>query len=306
MNSLQGDAMNWIGDGKEGASFEIHGNELTLIGGKQGTPFNVRMDLQTPLADYYFHVIIQEMTKSLSIGVVTPAEFKTGWKTQGMFYNGNLTNGSGAKAVSWGPRFEAGDSLGVRVISTAGFLEVVFYKNGKSLGTGFLIENVDNKNYCPCIHLDGQAKLTIEIPEALPPKEISTEVPTDMYGPWKLVEAVTRDGTPLNMPGRPVTLDLSREQHDALKMHIKAGNPINCSAKIVGDNGNSLTIKMGRMMSGRMMPPPGLREIETLLCGLGANTLTLENDDRLTLSNEPTRTVWVRNPRDPQTLTSYR
>jgi hypothetical protein len=301
-NPLHGTPLNWISDGKLGASFEVTGeNELTISGGKRGTPFNLRVD--TTESDYYFGFTIQSKTSSLSIGVVTPSECLGGWKTKGMFYNGNLTNGSAAKAVSWGPHFKEGDSVGVRVID--GGKEVVFYKNGKSLGTGFALADTGGKVFCPCIHVDGDAKVSIEVPAVLPPKEVFSEELTGIVGPWKLVEAVTEAGVSLPVPSSVSTLSVEREG-DALKLHFKVGNPINGGAKILQDNGNSLSIEMGHMMSGRMMSPPGLREIEALICGLGADTISLSEDGKLlTISKEPKKTVWERNPRDPQPLTSY-
>jgi hypothetical protein len=302
-NPLRGTPLNWISDGKPGASFEATGeNELTINGGKHGTPFNLRVD--TSEANYYFGFTIQAKGKSsISIGVVTPSRFLGGWKTKGMFYNGNLTNGSAAKAVSWGPRFEEGDSIGVRVID--GGNEVVFYKNGKSLGTGFALADTGGKAYCPCIHIDGDAKIAIEVPAELPPKEVFSEELKGIEGPWKLVEAVTEAGVSLPVPSILSTLTVARDG-DTLKLHMKVGNPINGSAQILQEKGNSLSVEMGHMMSGRMMSPPGLREIEALICGLGADTISLSEDGKvLTISKEPKKTVWERNPRNPQPLTSY-
>lgn len=304
-NTLYGTAMNWIGDGKDGASFDIQdATVISVLGGDDGTPFNLRLDLQTPRPDYYFQVFIQDITGSLSVGIVSPDEFKSGWKTKGMFYNGNLTNGSAALSVNWGPRFGTGDSVGVRVLTTSENVEVTFYKNGKSLGTGFFIENLSNQIYCPCLNVDGEAKLRIEIPEELPPQELLEEEDLAMPGPWKLVEATREDGTALTMPGRPATMELSRHQ-TTLRFAFRVGNPISGSAKILVDNGDTLTLEMGPMMSGQMMPPPVLREIESLICGLNPNTLTIENG-RLILGNGGTTTVWERNPRDPLALPRYK
>jgi hypothetical protein len=305
-NALYGTAMNWMGDGKDGASLEIRGTVLDVRGGTPGTPLNLRMDLQTPRPDYYIQVGIPEMTQasSLSVGIVAPAEFQTGWKTKGMFYNGNLTNGSCALSIQWGPRFGVGDSVGVRVITTNDNVEVIFYKNGISLGTGFLIENHDIL-YCPCIQVDGDVTLAIEVPKELPSKEFVPVEDVDMPGPWKLVEAVTGDGTVLNLPGRPATMDMARDG-DTVHMNLRVGNPIHGHAKIVaGNNGPSWTLEMmGPMISGRMLPPPVFRDIETLLCGLEANALSLE-DGRLTISNGPKKMVWERNPREPLALPNY-
>ena len=303
-NTLYGTAMNWLGDGKDGASFEVRGNVLVVQGGTtQGTPFNMRLDLKTPRPDYYFQVVIQEMPLSLSVGVVTAEEFQTGWKTKGMFYNGNLTNGSCALSINWGPRFRAGDSVGVRVITSEEQVEVVFYKNGNCLGSGFLIENND-VIYCPCIHLEGNARLAIEIPKELPPNEYIQKEDVDMPGPWKLVKAVAGDGVVLNLPGRDTTMEISRDGA-TLTMNFQVGNPIHGQAKIVADNGKSLTLEMmGSMTSGKMLPPPVVRDIESLVCGLNANALHLVGG-KLTLSNGPKKLVWQRNPREPLALPNY-
>lgn len=304
-NNLYGTTMNWIGDCKDGASIEVQdGTVLNVLGGDDGTPFNVRLDLQTPRPDYYFQVLIQEMTESLSVGIVKPGEFQPGWNIAGMFYNGNLTNGSAALSVNWGPRFGSGDSVGVRVITTSENVEVIFYKNGKSLGTGFVIENQSSQIYCPCLSIVGDAKLRFEIPEELPPPELYVTEDLAMAGPWKLVKAVYDDGTAVTMPGRPATMELWRDQA-TLKFAFKVGNPISGSATILDEHGDTLTIKMGSMITGLMMTPPVLREVESFICGLNATSLKLSNG-KLILRNGSKKAVWERNPRDPLALPSYR
>ncbi len=297
--------MNWIGDGKDGASIDVQDDTiLNVRGGDEGTPFNVRLDLRSLIPDYYFQALIHEVTGSLSVGVVAPDEFQSGWKSAGMFYNGNLTNGSAALAVNWGPRFGSGDSVGVRVITTSESVEVVFYKNGKSLGTGFLIENQSSQIYCPCFSIVGDAKLRCEIPAELPPQELYVAEDLAMAGPWSLAEAIDDDGTALTMPGRPATMELSRDQA-TLRFAFKVGNPISGSAKIIDEHGDTLTLEMGSMLTGLMMTPPVLREIESYICSLNATSLTMSNG-RLILRNGHKKTVWKRNPRDPLALPSYR
>lgn len=296
--------MNWVGDGKEGASFEVSGeNEISLDGGKRGTPFNVRMDQATG-NDYYFQLNLTQVGSSLSIGVVTPSEFSGGWRTSGMFYNGNLTSGSAAKATSWGPRFGAGDTIGARVTQGGGTVEVAFYKNGNSLGTGFRLA-ANNNVYFPCIHVDGEAKMTLEIPAELPSKDLHEEAFSGMDGPWKLVEAVNESGNQLEIPSaRPIELKVKRTSDDALQLGFKVGNQVSGGAKILQDNGTMLQIQTSHFMSSRMMPPPQLREIENLISGLSPDTMSLQGN-QLILAREPKRTVWERLARTPQTLTSY-
>jgi hypothetical protein len=308
---MYGALMEWVGDGKTSASFEIQGNVLTIIGGQNGTPYNLMLNMKTPLNDYFFDVHIEENPISyvdeskrlqLSVGVVTEKEFLSGWGTKGMFYNGNLTNGSAALSTNWGPRFGIGDSIGVRVLTTSDCVEVIYYKNGKSLGTGFLIEN-QGKFFAPCLSVDGDVKLRIDFPPNLPAKELVVIEDLTMFGRWKLVEAVGDGGTPLCLPRGNVIMDLVREE-DVIRFSAKVGNPISGSAKILVDNGNTLTIKMGNSISGRMMPPPVYREIESLICNMGTNTLTLENG-KLIFWNVPKRTVWIKDPRNPLALPSY-
>jgi hypothetical protein len=279
---------------------------LVLNGGKQGTPFNIRLDLPQSVTDYYFKVRLVDVQGSLSIGVVTPSEFLGGWKTKGMFYNGNLTDGSAAKAVSWGPRFEAGDSVGVRVIRADGSVEVIFYVNEKSLGTAFSLVRVpEDKQYCPCLHLDGEAKVILELPQELPTKAIYEEKFTGIQGVWRLVEGSSEEG-PLKVPSTSIVLHLNKEA-DHVRLAIKVGNPMHGNAKIVEDQGASLKIQMGPLMSGRMMPPPELFAVEQFLSKLDPDVLTLDSSDRLTLTHtDPERcSVWIRKFRTPQTLTSY-
>ena len=306
VNLLHGTMMEWIGDGKAGASFESQGDTLTIIVGQHDDHYNLRLDMKTPVQDYYFDVHIEENPtsddKCLSIGVVTEREFHPGWGTKGMFYNGNLTNGSAGLSISWGPDFGVGDSIGVRVLTTSESIEVVYYKNGKSLGTGFLIEN-QGRFYMPCISVDCDVKLRIDFPSNLPGKELVVSEDLTMFGRWKLIEAVGDSGSPLCLPREDVTMNLRRKQ-DVIMFSADVKNLISFSAKILVDNGNTLTIGMGNTSSTRMMPPPVYQEIEFLIGEMEANTLTLE-DGQLIFWNVPKKTVWIRDPRNPLALTSY-
>jgi len=122
------------------------GQVLSLNVNPRGNPMNF---LFTPSATttarpskFYFLVDILSMdtdSSSLSIGVARPSEFRKGFMTKGMFYNGNLTNVSGALKVSYGPRPKRGDKILVEYTEQEDSFQVKFYVDGKSLGIAFQI-----------------------------------------------------------------------------------------------------------------------------------------------------------------------
>ena len=313
-NTLYGTTIsfdNWIGDGKEGATIVNQGEEqelqmLHIHGGQRGTPFNCHLDVSKESEcedDYFFQVSILEMSGSLSVGVVTPCEFQPGWRIKGMFYNGNLTNGSAALAVSWGPRFGVGDSVGVRLRSTSENVEVTFYKNGESLGTGFSIKTSSLQLYCPCLIVDGNVTIEFTIPEELPSLEIVKEQEVSIPGRWKLLDATKEDDSAIVIPRRPITLEIWRDEM-TVKFAFRVGNSISGSAKILNDTGNTWMIESVGMMSTLIGLPPDLQKIECFIGNLNPNTVSLENG-KLTLRNGPKSTVWERNERKPHALSNY-
>ena len=169
-NSLNNSKAAWIGDGSEGSTLTVNGSDLTIGSATRGTPFNVRLDCEEAVAtkDYCFNVKIAELNGNISVGVVQKDEFKPGWKTKGMFCNGNLTNASAALKTSWGPHIKQGDTMGVMVTHGSDkTLKVTFYKDEQCLGTGFALPN-NSKTFYPCLHVSGSAKLVVEYPANLP------------------------------------------------------------------------------------------------------------------------------------------
>lgn len=309
MNSLYNASQAWVGDGSTGGELIVDENNLSIASASAGTPFNVRLDCSDELAaaDYYFQVQIKEMKGNFSIGVVTKAEFHPGWKTKGMFYNGNLTNGSGALKISWGPRFQAGDSLGLRFSTKESGVEIAFFKNGASLGVGFRL--VNNKNvYYPCLHVGGQIKLSTEFPSELPSAEYSHPSMTSsgFYGDWQLIEAF--DGqSPIPFPtSKLIKAMLSKESHGTLQLGFKVGNSLNARTKIIHESDAELSIEHGPFMMTKMMPPPELRPLESLLSQKKMTTIKMEQDGTtLLISGPEMKTKWRRFVRVPEALGSY-
>ncbi|CAB9531075.1 expressed unknown protein [Seminavis robusta] len=303
MNSLHNKEMTWVGDGSDGNTLTQTGNDLVIASKSGGTPFNLRLDSEQASQDYYWQATIQKLKGNLSFGAVSKDGFKPGWKTKGMFYNGNLTNGSGALKVSWGPRFEVGDAVGVRV-SPGESLTVTFYKNGECLGTGFRLSN-NTTTFYPCLHVSGSASLSVEVPEALPSTELSTPNVTGFYGDWKLDKAWDGEN-PLTIPDdRPLRLELINEG-SKIKMHFKIANNIGGGASILEQNETTMKVDCGPFMMSRMMPPPEFRTLENLIGTKKITTITLDDSNgTLTVTGPEMKTEWSRLIRAPEALNTF-
>lgn len=326
-NSLStASSLQWIGDGSgDGNILDVNDdNKITIGSASAGTPYSVRLDYEgtsssnneSPFSsNYCFRVHIEELNGHIALGIVQKKEFQPGWKTKGMFYNGNLTNGSAALNTGWGPYIQVGDTIGVMVMkSSNNVLRVLFYKNQQCLGTGFELANINsNTIFYPCLHVSGTVKVKVEYPSQLPTNiEPETTPPTGFTGDWELQEAydgVNSIDVPTNFG--PFLLRLTREPKDnnMIELGFKLGNRIGGKATIVSETSNSLTISCNPFMSTRMMPPPEIRSLEVLF-GKTITTLTLEEDDNgtatnLSLSGPEIKSTWKRHIRVPTALTSY-
>ena len=278
MNILYGLISQWITDGSNGSLTQTF-PELTASSSSQGTPYNVMFDidlasLPTAAGSMYYQVEVQKLNGSLSVGVVKREEFLAGWKTRGMFYNGNVINGSAALIVGFGEHPVEGSTVGVYVCreELSNETRVVFYWNNQCLGTAFQLNNDDAKNhvYLPCIQVCGEVTLEYSAPEDLP-RTIEREYPkaSDPYvGNWKLEEAFV--GPELGQFPLPTDLDIilrlsPANTADAYNLALKVANQLHTTVKKVGKIDGSDEIKVGPVASTLMMPPPHLRKVERYL-----------------------------------------
>lgn len=262
--------VSWISDSAEGGSVVENGNEVSVSAARQGTPFNVRS--KTPASDFfYFAVEIRELTGSVSVGLVTPGEFQPGWKTRGMFYNGNVTNGSGALITGFGKYVTVGDTVGVRKVNNDTATEVQFLVNQKCLGTAFSLENATSKTFCPCVHVSGNVKFVYrEIATSFADFVLndstaeSEEAATGYEGDWKL-RTLNMNGAAVVLPSNhPVVLSIHGAPNPT-KICAKVANTMSGSVQIIGDSlgeSGALDVRIGSMTSTRMMPPPELQALE--------------------------------------------
>jgi hypothetical protein len=217
---------------------------------------------------------------------------------------GNLTNGSAALKVNWGPRFSAGDKIGL-LVSKGEALEVAFFKNGECLGKGFQLAG-NHATYYPCFNVTGSCSLAVHVPENLPSTVMNAPTPTGFVGDWKLEEAWEGE-TAIPIPGgRPLTLALGKAaKGGGIQLAFKIANSINGQAKIVEETETSMTIESGPFMLTRMMPPPEYQPMENLIGSNSITKLDLEDDVKLTLSGTEMKIVCSRLARTPEPLSQY-
>jgi hypothetical protein len=288
-NTLYGEPTNWVGDGSGDGTIHVDGTVITVASATQGSPFNVLDDVNLDDDDnnvaYYFEGTITELDGSFSFGVIAKDEVAPGYKARGVFYNGNLTNGSAALRTGFGKYIQVGDTVGVLYDATATTTssssnQVYFYVNGQCLGLAFDIPS-SNKQYLPCLHVTGTAKINIAVPETLPTKRDRDASPSgnDPYqGEWKLNKAFY--GPELGkfpLPDNHNIIASFEEVQDAAsstvvyRFGIKVGNSMGTDITLTGKKfeGGFDEVTIGPIRSTMMMPPPELQPVEFELIGKG-------------------------------------
>jgi len=262
------DASKWVGDGSEGATLAVDGSTVTFGSARRGTPYNVRLVATTDpsgSALYYEVELGEALEGSIAVGLVTATEFKPGWGTRGMFYNGNLTNGNAGLRIGVGDRPKPGDRVGVYLRRDGDACRVAYYLNDRCLGVGFALAASPDA-FHPCLHVDGKATLTYSAPSAFP--ATTSRQPAsfrDPYsGEWLLKKAFTGPELhELPMPeGVKVVLTFGLAEQKHYHLSIKVANTLRCTVEITGKMENFDAIKVGPTSSTLMMPPQELQPLE--------------------------------------------
>mmetsp|Transcript_50150 Transcript_50150/g.57928 ORF Transcript_50150/g.57928 Transcript_50150/m.57928 type:complete len:327 (+) Transcript_50150:33-1013(+) len=277
-NSLFGVDGTWIGDGSNGTLTTSSSSDISVVSGTRGSPFNVMFDVVAGSTEpMYFEVDVIELSGNIAIGVVCKAELLPGYKTRGMFYNGNVTNGNAGLIINFGDYVKANSKVGVLVQrETSGAVEVIFYMDGVCLGAGFCLPQFGTEEVLsPSFHVTGKAKVSFHVPSELPgTKERSNAGGESGYvGDWKLERFST--GPELHefpLPvGRDIILTVAKEdegeEESSTKfwVSIKVANMLRCKVEIVGKMENFDKVSVGGVMSTRMLPSPELQTLEQLV-----------------------------------------
>ena len=319
----------WIGDGTDGATLLQVSDDpdegsapstITFGTAKRGTPYNVRLDSSaspsppfSPADALYYEITLDEVgSGNLAMGYVTRDNFLPGWKTRGMFYNGNLTNGSAGLRMGFGPFLKAGDTVGSYLIRDNNTVKVVFYLNGRCLGPGFVISASCTDVFYPCLHLDGMATVTYFTPKTFP-SVVEREPATfdDPYnGDWLLKKAMTGPELhelPLPEDAKIVLGFGNNDGGGTYRLSIKVANMFNTSVKIVEKTEAFDKIEVGPAMATRMMPPPDLEPVERFM-EEGLETLykmIVSGDGSLILTGPAAEMICERYEKSFDPVTSY-
>lgn len=283
----------WISDGSQGSTITVNDDDesVTATAATQGTPFNLRSKTGIKAdALAAFSVNIRALSGNVSIGLVASEEFQPGWKTRGMFYNGNVSNGSAALIVGFGKYVQAGDQVGVRKFRSNDKTQVHFIVNGRDLGVAFCLEeeNGGNKTFYPCVHVSGTVTFVYkEIVQSLAENKVKEVEETadpslGFEGDWK-VEAINVDGNQVELPPEHPIIISFNGGLEPTSIAVKVVNTARGSVKVTSqDKGAArgpgpLDIVVGPMASTMMLPVPPLDKIEqTITSAVAAMTkLTL-------------------------------
>eukprot|EP00516_Mucochytrium_quahogii_P012375 CAMPEP_0203803456 /NCGR_PEP_ID=MMETSP0100_2-20121128/12850_1 /ASSEMBLY_ACC=CAM_ASM_000210 /TAXON_ID=96639 /ORGANISM=" , Strain NY0313808BC1" /LENGTH=285 /DNA_ID=CAMNT_0050711187 /DNA_START=185 /DNA_END=1042 /DNA_ORIENTATION=- len=252
------------------------------------------LSLNNPGAQYFELKV--DAGKGVWFGLADEDHFGEGWKSSGLMYGGNLSDGGGLKRSNFGGWPKAGDVIGMRAeIVQGSTLRVDFSLNGEGLGTGFEITPLQSAHLLPLYPVvsfhDPPAEATI--------CRKSAPAPESMERPGT-VEATSIDGQ-WSIAAKSIDPTLERDVDDVVFAVEPSMQDITLSAQVA----NSMRVTLNRMsphtVMGRecimtmMMPPPFLQGLEEKVCEilkstkdlkLGTNELVLEYGDG-TLRLEP-------------------
>lgn len=298
------DKTKWIVDGSNGSNVSVQAADslgmanISITGGERGTPCNARLNdptnILSPSDSLYFEITLcDEKSENISIGFVTKEEFLPGWKTKGMFYNGNVTNGSAGLVIGFGPYPKANDTVGAYLQRSESTCKVIFYVNGRCLGSAFDLKAAPDTTLYPCLHLNGKMNVKFTVPQLLPTVVDREPVRYDdsYSGDWLLNQAFT--GPELGELSLPSDVVISMETGDkkTYKLNVKVANSIFASFVIYGKIENFDKIKnIGPVCSTRMMPPDELMSVESFISSAldgGLSKMIVTDDGRTLIMSGP-------------------
>jgi hypothetical protein len=223
---------------------------------------------------------------SVSVGVCTETEFQPGYKNKGMFYNGNLTNGSAALKTSFGPYLKNDDLVVLECTTTGNSFAMTIYLNGKKIGKGFEIAMASKEQrFLPCLAVTGKVELLAKVVAEQPTlsaAEIAMMHPLE--GKWKIVDAKKdstgndnvvpvhdQDGNELPNQ-REIILDIAPSTNEggppSIRLSVHVFNSIGVQMQCTSneDKTSYEVSAAGHPMTTMMMPPPPYDEVEQQLC----------------------------------------
>ncbi|KAL3909180.1 MAG: hypothetical protein SGARI_002729 [Bacillariaceae sp.] len=261
---------------------QADGSTSVKVAQKGGSPVNLMASSDSLPDAYYFQVRIVDKGSSVSVGVVTPTEFQPGYKNKGMFYNGNLTNGSAALKTSFGPHLKSGDLVALECahISTdeaGSSFAMTVYLNGKKIGRGFEIATTDpSQRFVPCLAATGNVDLMVQVLADQPNLSVAKVSVHPLEGKWKIVNAKKdasgkdhaipvhdESGNPLP-DQRDIIMDIAPADEEKIRVSVHVFNNIGVTMGYNAslDKMTYETSASGGPMMTMMMPPPPYDRVE--------------------------------------------
>eukprot|EP00586_Coscinodiscus_wailesii_P006451 CAMPEP_0172490932 /NCGR_PEP_ID=MMETSP1066-20121228/21565_1 /TAXON_ID=671091 /ORGANISM="Coscinodiscus wailesii, Strain CCMP2513" /LENGTH=321 /DNA_ID=CAMNT_0013259677 /DNA_START=27 /DNA_END=992 /DNA_ORIENTATION=+ len=276
MNSLFSKQGTWVGDGSKDSAIIIDDEKSTIIitSKTEMAPFNVILNISSLENSFYYEITLSSLNGTISAGLVNKNDFRPGWDTDGLFYNGNVHNGKTALITGFGDEtVRAGDKVGVyaKRHDPDSELVVAYYINGRCLGTGFRLTSLDaDDDFFPCLSVCGSATFSYAAPEILPLVVIRKQpIYTDYTGEWKLVRVFM--GPELGEYPLPSDRDIIFSFGDLIDdnvypFSVSMMNTLSGTVKLnnnVFESFDGVEIEM--VSSTLMMPPPLWQGVESTI-----------------------------------------
>jgi len=246
--------MSWTGD--DSSNVSVDGAVVSFGGGSGKANAIYAGGDVSGVACWEFEV---KAGQGMWVGLGTEENFGSGYKLKGLLYGGpgNLSDGGGLLKGKWGPKFEEGDKIGMRLEISGDSTKIAFTKNGAGLGLAFDLQGWNGSALRPIVSLSSQGQ-SIAIKEtASAPLEAflsSGATPAGLAGSWSQSE--------------DCSVTIEPEGVGQWRVAARVANTMSCVVK----EGAWGSVSVGPVMSTKMMPPPHLqdreRSISQLLSGL--------------------------------------
>jgi len=214
----------WIGDGSNCYTIEGPSIECRPPQGAGDNKYSALLDDGVSQGEAYWEFSILKGS-SVWCGVTARQYLQQGYKTRGMMYGGNVSDGSGLLIQKFGPSVNAGDVIGVLVECSPQGVTVSFFHNNKALGAAFQIPAPYPHPLCPLVGFGSEGG-KVKVDRASAPQNRSRVGETTQQAPpcgeWKLVAF---DGSvPVQHPS---TLSITRDHHSQGEAYRVSGKVVN-------------------------------------------------------------------------------
>lgn len=281
----------WISDGSHG--FSINGDVVTHVDNEGvDNVFNCMWHDGDGVSSgkHYWKIHFLTLEDGAGVGITSKDHFKQGYACKAIKYLGNLSNGGGLLVGKFGPSPSAGDVIGILAVFEDDRLKVYIDVNDKQLGLAFNVPASTFKSVFPIVsyHKSGSATCTKQADIPIITDRASTSF-DGIEGDWRLIN-VQENGTSLALESRPTSTIRKKETNEyAWSIKVCNGLRTNLSKK----DGNW---KTSVTCSTKMLGPPELMKLESLLSSLMKDVSTIEVDGsgNLSIKSERVGSTWTR------------